>query len=248
MFGAFQFFSNRPTSTDSTEAADLVSTDPIVSSAPSEPADLPSGDGMVEITAGTYEVGLDPADDYHSAPTNITLTNFWIDQYQITNSKYQQYIDATGSQTPEIWPGEGNHPVRGVTWDQAVAYCSWLNKRLPTEAEWEAAGRGPGARPQLYPWGNDATADGKINTIPDQDTYAVGSFSFNESIFGLFDMVGNVWEWVGEPYDSVPAGNQILRGGRYGNPQDLAYRLPVAPDDVRYVKYSGFRCATNQVR
>ena len=223
-------------------------TEPVIASTPSEVNNLPSAEDMVEIIAGSYEVGLNPADDWHSVPTTITLDNFWIDKYQVTNSKYQQYIDAQGVPAPEIWPGEGNHPVRGVTWDQAVAYCSWLNKRLPNEAEWEAAGRGPGASPQLYPWGNDATADGKINTLPDQDTYAVGSLTFNESAFGLFDMVGNVWEWVGEPYTSVPAGTQILRGGRFGNPQDLAYRLPVVPNDARYVKFSGFRCATDQAR
>ena len=243
-FGAFRMLSNR--SASPSETADPVNTEPVIASTPSEISNLPSAENMVEITAGTYEVGLNPADEWHSAPLNITLNNFWIDKYQVTNSKYQQYIDAQGVQAPEIWPGESNHPVRGVTWDQAGAYCSWLNKRLPTEAEWEAAGRGPNA--SLYPWGNDATADGNINTLPDQDTYAVGSFEFNESIFGLFDMVGNVWEWVGDPYASVPAGSQIIRGGRFGNPQDLAYRLPVAPNDARYVKFSGFRCATDQAR
>ena len=62
-------------------------------------------------------------------------------------------------------------------------------------------------------------------------------------------MVGNIWEWVGEPYAGIPAGSKILRGGRYGLPiLDLAYRVPVAPDDARYVQYAGFRCAADQVR
>ena len=64
----------------------------------------------------------------------------------------------------------------------------------------------------------------------------------------MFDMVGNVWEWVGEPYSSVEGGNKILRGGRYGNPQDLAYRLAVPADDERYVKIAGFRCAADSVK
>jgi formylglycine-generating enzyme required for sulfatase activity len=120
---------------------------------------------------------------------------------------------------------------------------------LPKEAEWEAAGRGSGATPQLYPWGNDATADGQALTLPDQDTYAVGTQSFNQSPFGVFDMVGNVWEWVGEPYSNVQEGYKLLRGGRYGLPiNDLAYRLPVAPDDTRYIKYTSFRCAADQVK
>jgi serine/threonine-protein kinase len=208
----------------------------------------PSGENMVKIPAGGYEIGKNPADDFHISPQSVQLAEFWIDQYQVTNSLYQQYMDETGAGAPEIWPGEDNHPVRGVTWDQASAYCSWAKKRLPNEAEWEAAGRGPGAAPQLYPWGTDPTAGGSTLNLPDQDTYAVGSLSFNQSLPGVFDLVGNVWEWTGEPYSQVQDGNRVLRGGRYGLLLDLAYRLAVAPDDNRYVKYSGFRCAADQVQ
>ena len=100
---------------------------------------------MVEIKAGAYVVGTTPADEYHSAPLTVTLKSFWIDQYQVTALQYKKYLDATGAESADI-VGEGNHPVRGVTWDQAAAYCTWVNKRLPTEAEWEAAGRGPGPK------------------------------------------------------------------------------------------------------
>jgi formylglycine-generating enzyme required for sulfatase activity len=101
----------------------------------------------------------------------------------------------------------------------------------------------------LYPWGNDVTAEGQALRLPDQDTYSVGTQSFNKSPFGVFDMVGNVWEWVGEPYASGQEGSKVLRGGRYGLPiNDLAYRLTVAPGDTRYIKYAGFRCAADQVR
>jgi formylglycine-generating enzyme required for sulfatase activity len=62
-------------------------------------------------------------------------------------------------------------------------------------------------------------------------------------------MVGNIWEWVDEPYADIPAGYKVLRGGRFGLPiLDLAYRLPITPDDDRYIKFSGFRCAADQVR
>jgi iron(II)-dependent oxidoreductase len=204
---------------------------------------------MVQVDAGSYQLGLSPADDNHVAPTTIDLPNFWIDQYLIINAKYQQFMTETGAPQPEVWPGQGDHPVIGVTWDQALAYCQWVNKRLPTEAEWEAAGRGPGASPQLYPWGNDVTANGQALKMPDSDTYPVGTQSFNQSPFGVFDMVGNVWEWVGEPYASGQEGFKFLRGGRYGLPiNDLAYRLAVPPGDTRYVKYASFRCAADKVR
>jgi serine/threonine protein kinase len=213
------------------------------------PSGLPTSDGMVEVAADTYELGLSPGDKYHEASRMLPVGRYWIDQYPITNAQYEQYMLETGSPAPEIWPAEADHPVRGVTWEQALDYCGWANKRLPTESEWEAAGRGPGAAPQLYPWGNDATAEGQALRLPDQNTYAVGSQSFNKSPFGVFDMVGNIWEWVGEPYGSGQGDSRILRGGRFGLPvNDLAYRLTIAPDDTHYVQYTGFRCAADDVK
>jgi formylglycine-generating enzyme required for sulfatase activity len=208
---------------------------------------LPAGEGMAQIKAGAYHVGSAQADNFHSAAQSLNLDEFWIDIHQTTNAQYGRFLEQTGGQPPEIWPANENNPVRGVTWEQAGAYCAWANKRLPSEAEWEVAGRGPGQNPPLYPWGEDPSAGGKALQLPDQDTYEVGSQAFNKSPFGVFDLVGNVWEWVGEPYASVPPDHNILRGGRFGLPQDLAYRLVVAPDDTRYIKYAGFRCAADQI-
>jgi serine/threonine protein kinase len=247
--GGYRLLFARPNSPQPTATLNPVIPNTGVSPLPSTTPDLPPAEGMVQVTAGTYEVGFSPADDHHIAPTNVQLNTFWIDQYLTTNAKYQEYVTATGAPPPVTWPGQGDHPVIGVTWEQALAYCQWSRKRLPTEAEWEAAGRGAGVTPQLYPWSNDVTAEGQASKLPDQDTYAVGSQSFNKSPFGVFDMVGNVWEWVGDPYASGQAGSRILRGGRYGLPiNDLAYRLAVAAGDPRYIKYAGFRCAADQVR
>jgi len=250
VFGAVRVFSNGSPSANTTETQSPASTDsgtaPATAAVNSGP---PSSEGMVKIPADTYEVGMDPADEYHSAPTTVELSEYWVDKYQITNADYQKYITATNSNPPTVWPGQDVHPVRGVTWDQAGAYCSWANKRLLIEAEWEAAGRGPGASPQIYPWGNDPTAGGKTFDMPDQDTYAVGSLPFNVSPSGVFDLVGNVWEWVGKPYSSVQDGYNILRGGRFSLPiLDLAYRYAVASDDTQIIKFAGFRCASDKVK
>jgi formylglycine-generating enzyme required for sulfatase activity len=218
---------------------------------PTEPL-LPLPTNMVQLFAGTYEVGRDPADNYHAAVQKIQLDSFWIDQYQATNADYQQYLAKTGATIPLIWPpkpGHEKHPVRGVTWDQADAYCKWEDKRLPTEAEWEAAGRGRDAF--LYPWGNEPTAEGQTVNLPGQDTYEVGTQAFNKSPFEVFDMVGNVWEWVGNPYpnSNIPEGKRILHGSNFGNDIfDLAFRVIIAPDDAGYIYDVGFRCAASQVK
>ena len=232
-----------PSATASPEPESVTPTAAVV---PTEKSTLPDVDGMVEIASGTYEFGAAAADEYHSAIMKVFLNGFWIDQFQVTFDQYKNYLTATGSASPDLL-GKGKQPVRGVTWDQAEAYCRWENKRLPTEAEWEAAGRGPGSDPPLYPWGNDPKVDG-VGSLPDQDTYEVGALPFNKSTFGVYDLVGNVWEWVGDPYASIPDGSKVLRGGRFGLPiLELSYRLIIGSETTRYLKFTGFRCAADQV-
>jgi formylglycine-generating enzyme required for sulfatase activity len=230
-------------------SADTLPISKVVAGFPQEPCISME---MAEIGAGVYRVGSNKENEFHSALRNILLEKFWIDKYEVTNVQHQFYLDQVNGQQPAVWPAEWEsaewgHPVRGVTWDQASAYCSWAGKRLPTEAEWEVAGRGPGPNPYLYPWGDDSQAGGEIVNLPLDETYPVGAFSFNVSPFGVYDMAGNVWEWVGEPYENVQAGFQILRGGRFGFIKDLTYRGQVMPDDERFVPYAGFRCATSQL-
>jgi formylglycine-generating enzyme required for sulfatase activity len=191
---------------------------------------------------------MSPADEFHAAQQTVTLSEFWMDKYPVTNKQYQQYIQKGTVPQPLVWPGGTDQPVRGVTWDLASAYCASFQKRLPSEAEWEAAGRGSASNPQLFPWGNDPTDGGKALQMPDQDTYDVGSLSFNVSSSGVYDLVGEVWQWVDQAYAATQEGYRVLRGGRFGLPEDLAYRLVVAPDDSRYVKFTGFRCAADQIQ
>ena len=208
---------------------------------------------MVKIRPGNYVVGSAPPDDYHVATRQIQLPGFWIDKLAVTNAQYKAFVDSTGRPAPAGWrsgafpAGYANHPVTGLTWNDATAFCAGVNKRLPGEAEWEVAGRGPAVEPPIYPWGNDPTAGGQTSNLPQRDTYEVGTAAFNRSPFDVYDMVGAVWQWVDQPYAPVPEGLHILRGGRYGLLADLAYRQPAKADDERFTRVAGVRCAADQV-
>jgi hypothetical protein len=214
---------------------------------------LPPADGMAKIEAGVYTVGISETDDYHASPMRISTSGFWVDQYEVTNAQYQGFLSDTGHSAPAAWTdrslpsGQEAHPVKGVRWDEAAAYCEWANKRLPSESEWEIAARGPGSQPALYPWGADPWAEGQADNLPLSGTYEVGAMPFNKSAFEVYDLAGNVWEWVGEPYASVADGSKILRGGRHGLLKDMAYRQPAEPDIERFIPFAGFRCAADHV-
>jgi formylglycine-generating enzyme required for sulfatase activity len=201
---------------------------------------------MAQIGAGTYRVGRDAQGTNYAPAQEIDVGQFWIDQHEVTNAQYAAFLAATGSAPPAAWPdgqapaGQNDFPVEAVTWEQAAAFCQWAGKRLPTEAEWEVAARG--AQGSLYPWGDDARAV----TLPDGKTYAVGRVAANRSAFGVFDMAGNVWEWVGEPYAPVPEGQKVLHGGGYGLLKDMAYRLHGDPNVRTMFAMAGIRCAADR--
>jgi iron(II)-dependent oxidoreductase len=115
-------------------------------------------------------------------------------------------MDATDYEAPSYWNDSKfnapNHPVVGVSWDDAVAYANWAGKRLPTEAEWEKSARG-GLVGKKYPWGDtlthdDANYSGTGGKDKWEHTSPVGSFASNG--YGLYDMAGNVWEWCADWY------------------------------------------------
>ncbi len=210
---------------------------------------LPSADGMSRIDGGVYLVGLDASDDEHAPSQQVTLDTFWIDQHEVTNEQYAEFLAATPGQPPANWSagsfpaGQERHPVQGVTWEQAAAYCEWANKRLPSEAEWEIAARG--REGLLYPWGDDVRA--VESQLPRRETYAVGQVADNRSRFGAFDMAGNVWEWVDDTYAPVTDGFRVLRGGANGFLKDMAYRLQGDPNLPSMIATAGFRCAAPRV-
>ncbi|NJN97875.1 MAG: SUMF1/EgtB/PvdO family nonheme iron enzyme [Anaerolineales bacterium] len=213
-----------------------------------EDAVLPSSEKMIKIGAGTYTIGRDAPGQNYVPPQEIELNEFWIDQYEVSNAQYAQFLADTKNQPPAAWPNgempadQADFPAQGVSWTMANGYCQWIKKRLPSEAEWEVAARGPEAR--LFPWGNDP----KAVELPRSGTYKIGSTLTNQSAFGVFDMAGNVWEWVGETYTPVQTeGNHILRGGENGLLKDMAFRLEGPPDQESIIKTAGIRCAAAKV-
>jgi hypothetical protein len=162
--------------------------------------------------------------------------------------QYAEYLASINQPQPESWaeagiPAQmGDHPVEGIDFNSAETYCQWANKRLPSEAEWEAAARGPYA--WLYPWGNQNSSV----PLPQSGTYPVGSLPANRSFFGAFDMAGNVWEWVSQPDQPVAPGEQVLRGGANSFQNDLTARVVGDPDNPIMFTNAGFRCASSNVQ
>ena len=197
----------------------------------------------------------------------VYLDAYQISKYEVTNAQYKAFMDAGGYTNSAYWTTDGwnwrtthsvtepyywssgelnsgiafpNYPVLGVTWYEAYAFCNWTGGHLPTEAQWEKAARYTDAR--YYPWGStwDASkCNSYENVSPDTFCYSspVGYFTAGVSSYGVYDMAGNVWEWVndlyGSGYYSDPGANsnptgpttgeyRVLRGGSY----DYYYNLP----------------------
>jgi formylglycine-generating enzyme required for sulfatase activity/predicted MPP superfamily phosphohydrolase/energy-coupling factor transporter ATP-binding protein EcfA2 len=213
---------------------------------------------MVKVEAGVFTRGSDKHEDEQPIQT-IYLDDFMIGKYPVTNVEYKKFIEDDGYKRKEFWTKEGwqwlkenkiiepeywydgkwngaNFPVVGVSWYEAMAYANWLQAntkepyRLPTEAEWEKAARGPHGL--VYPWGNEFSPN-KCNSYKSglRRTSPVGIFPEDKSIYGCMDMAGNVWEWCADwykedYYKSCPKKNppgpeagssRVIRGGDWDN-------------------------------
>ena len=196
---------------------------------------------LVRVPAGEFLMGSDPKVDPQAFADEqpqhrLSLPEFYIGKYPVTNPQYAGFVVATHHKAPSHWQKgaylafTAEHPVAGVVWDDAVAFCRWLSEatgrpfRLPSEAEWEKAARGSDGR--IYPWGDQAPTEKRCNIGKSVgDTTPVGNYPDGASPCGALDMAGNVWEWTGsiyKPYPYTPAdsrdplgsrGARVLRGG-----------------------------------
>lgn len=162
----------------------------------------PDDGTYVWVPAGEFMMGSEDWGDERPVHRVRLTEGFWLSKCEVTNAQYRRFCEATGREFPSDSDQGPDHPVGCVSWEDATAYCDHYGLRLPTEAQWEYAARGPRARE--YPWGDDWDATrccNRENTGPGDRTYPVGSFPTGASWCGAQDLAGNVWEWCGDWYD-----------------------------------------------
>lgn len=196
-----------------------------------------SGSSMVLIPAGEFSMGKDLLEgpDYNPAH-NVKINSFYMDKHTVTNGEYLRFCKETNHKLPEFWNtdifkcGEKylNYPVIGITWYDAKKYAEWEGKRLPTEAEWEYAARG-GLANMDFPNGNELRREKKEQGNSGWKNLIDPVEKYEPNGFGLYDMSGNIWEWVNDYYSadyyktgetSNPEGpekgkRRVLRGGSW---------------------------------
>jgi formylglycine-generating enzyme required for sulfatase activity len=230
-------------------------------------ASIQSHEGsMALVPAGEFIMGSSMGEADEQPVHWVYVETFFMDKYQVSVSQYARFLDATSQEAPPDWSimNRSQHqkrPIANVDWPEAKAYCTWAGKRLPTEAEWEKAARGTDGR--TYPWGNEHPTKFFANVNRDNwnnhgALTAVGIFEGGKSPYGIYDMAGNVWEWVNDWYDpdyykTSPSKNptgpstgesKVIRGGSWGSGPDslrTANREIHSPS-IRGLG-TGFRCA-----
>jgi len=247
---------------------------------------LPAYDEMVRIPAGTFIMGSDRKSDRNAyrvelPQRKVFLDAYDIDKYEVTTVQYLKFVLATNRPPQVDWKFDGGnfqetmaaHPIMHVTWYDADEYCRWAGKRLPTEAEWEKAARGD-QDARIYPWGDEMAGlsrsnfgrsglSGPVRDRPERLLLyppIISVFKYENAVspYGIFQMVGNVAEWVADWYDkdyykSAPDRNPkgpdkgSHKGFRGGGWIDSTPTVRVSQrngtDPKTSMNWLGFRCA-----
>ncbi|XP_071612460.1 formylglycine-generating enzyme isoform X2 [Heliangelus exortis] len=253
---------------------------------------------MVAIPGGVFTMGTDePAiqPDGEWPARRVHINSFYMDQYEVSNEDFERFVSSTGYITevaaaPWWLPVKGanwkhpegpdstissrmDHPVLHVSWNDAVAFCTWAGKRLPTEAEWEYSCRG-GLENRLFPWGNKLQPKGQHyaniwqgvfptnNSAEDGYKGTAPVTAFPPNGYGLYNIVGNAWEWTADWWDVQhstdevhnPKGpssgtDRVKKGGSYMCHKSYCYRYRCAARSQNTPDSSasnlGFRCAAD---
>jgi iron(II)-dependent oxidoreductase len=244
--------------------------------------DLRTSKTMALISEGAFTMGSNTGPDDEKPEHTIFLKAFFLDILPVTNADFAKFLNDRGLQNQQgetfyddddsdarihqqnsIWRadlGYASHPVNEVSWVGARDYCAWLNKRLPTEAEWEKAARGIDSR--KYPWGN-TPPNAKLAHFgaPFNSSAPVDAFPGGASPYGILDMAGNQWEWVSSAYQPYPYkaddGREKLNTGPVratrGGGHDSSAEEITTTQRGKYLSRApkaghhniGFRCASN---
>jgi sulfatase modifying factor 1 len=240
---------------------------PKATALPKLPASITGKDGapMVLVPAGEFTMGSDEGDDDEQPLHRVVLDSFYLDTFEVTNGRFAKFVAAIQSEPPwgfadqETPVVHAEQPVRWVNWMDAMGYCLWAGKRLPTEAEWEKAARGTDGR--VYPWGNapPTAAHAVFGLTEGAETVSpIGNRDQGSSPYGVHDLAGNLYEWVTDWYDdafytTIPTRNprgpsegtaKVQRGGSYINsPYRLRSAFRTKGDPTEHDPHVGFRCA-----
>ncbi len=180
--------------------------------------------GMVRVDGGTFTMGTDVGGEPDERPAHrVTVAPFWLDRTEVTNAAYGRCVVAGVCRSPSrrAWHRGRRLPVTGVSWHDAGKYCRWRGRRLPTEAQFERAVRGPDGR--RYPWGNSKPTSRLTIALGVRRPAPVGSRPEGRGPYGHDDLAGNVWEWMADEYDPFAYRRSTASRGRPGTcPEILA--------------------------
>jgi formylglycine-generating enzyme required for sulfatase activity len=217
---------------------------------------------MVRLEGGTFTMGTDAADvddlmarlgtkrrEFFTTEMpahQMSLQPFLMDRTEVTNAEFNRGRPRTHA------ADDSDLPATHVTWDEASSYCQSLGKRLPSEAEWEFAA-GSGGRAQ-FPWGEEMPRPSTANWLGAGIGKPTRVASYPPNAAGLYDMAGNVWEFVADPWtdsysgSAAPSGDRrVIRGGSFGgSPINLRVRFRDSHPSNGAAPHVGFRCARSE--